>query len=390
MEFRKQGQASTLRRMGTLEIIPVATRKQQRQFVDLPWSLYRDDPNWIPPLRLEQKKLLGYRRHAFHQQADMQTFLALRDGQPCGRIAAIANHAHNDWHNEKRGFFGFFESTDDSAVAGGLLATACDWLRERDMTVVRGPANPSINYEWGLLVDGFDDPPMFMMTYNKPYYGRLIEEAGFAKSHDLYAYWGHVDMLSSMSKKHAMIDEAIRERFGVTLRPLNRKKFRQEVEMFLDMYNQALSATWGFVPLSASEVHELATGLKHMIVPELSIVAEVEGKPIGVIFGLLDYNIKVKAINGRLFPFGWLKLLTGRRSIKRMRVVSANVIPEYQNWGVGITLARGLIEPVLKFGIQETEFSWVLESNDLSRKTLEKAGAKRYKSYRVYDRDLTL
>ncbi|MGI9456370.1 MAG: N-acetyltransferase [Aeoliella sp.] len=374
--------------MGDVEIIPVTTRREQRQFVDLPWKLYRGDANWIPPLRLEQQKLLGFRRHPFHEAADAQAFLALRDGEPCGRVAAIANHAHNEWHNERRGFFGFFESVDDMLIATPLLMAASDWLREQGMTSVRGPTNPSINYEWGLLIDGFDEPPMFMMTYNPPYYGQLIEAAGFAKTHDLYAYWGHVDMLNSMSKKHQMIDEGIRERFGVKLRPLNRKRFRSEVEMFLDMYNQALSATWGFVPLSSYEIHELAGQLRHLIVPDLSIIAEVDDKPIGVIFGLLDYNQRIREMDGQLYPLGWLKLLTGRRNIKRMRVVSANVLPEYQNWGVGITLARGLIEPVLRYGIEEVEFSWVLESNDLSRKTLEKAGAKRYKTYRVYDREL--
>lgn len=374
--------------MANVDIIPVTGRTEQRQFLELPWQLYRGDGCWIPPLRLEQQGLVGFRRHPFHAAADVQAFLAVRAGRPAGRILAIVNHAHNQWHHEQRGFFGFFESIEDEEVAIPLLQAACEWLRERGMTSARGPTNPSINYEWGLLVDGFDEPPMFMMTYNPPYYGRLIESAGFAKAHDLYAYWGHVDMLDSLSKKHQMIDEGIRERFGVRLRPLDRKNFRAEVEMFLDMYNRALSATWGFVPLSEAEVQTLAGQLRHLIVPDLTVVAEAEGKPIGVIFGLLDYNGRIREMNGRLFPLGFLKLLTGRRRIKRMRVISANVLPEFQNWGVGITLARGLIEPVLKYGIQEVEFSWVLESNDLSRKTLEKAGAKRYKTYRVYDREL--
>ena len=374
--------------MSSVSIIPVSSRREQRDFLELPWQLYRGDSNWIPPLRLEQKKLLGYKKHAFYDAAESQTFLAMRDGEPVARVAAIVNHAHNKWHKESRGFFGFFESVDDVEVSTPLLEAASDWLRERGMTVVRGPANPSINYEWGTLIEGFDSPPMFMMTYNKTYYPKLIEAAGFAKVQDMYAFWGHVDMLDSLNKKHAMIDEAVRERFGVTVRPLNQKRFREEVEMFLDIYNKALSATWGFIPLSESEMNSLAGHLRQLIVPNVTSVAEVDSKPIGVIFGLLDYNGRIKEMDGRLFPFRFLKLLTRRKEIHRMRIVSANVLPEYQNWGVAICLARALLGPVLAHGITEAEFSWVLESNDLSRKTLEKGGAKRYKTYRIYDREL--
>ncbi|MCO6043358.1 N-acetyltransferase [Aeoliella sp. ICT_H6.2] len=374
--------------MSEVRIIPVSTRREQREFVDLPWRLYRDDENWIPPLIHEQRGLLGYRRHPFYQAAEVQTFLAQRGGETCGRIAAIVNHAHNQWHKDKLGFFGFFESEDDLEVSAPLFEAAAKWLADRDMTSVRGPCNPSINYEWGLLVDGFDKPPMFMMTYNQPYYEQLIRAAGFEKAHDLFAFWGHVGMLSQMDDKHRVIDEGIRERFGITLRQMDRKKFRQEVEMFLNIYNEALSATWGFVPLSEAEVASTASQLRHMIVPDMTLVAEVRGKPIGVIFGLLDYNERIREINGRLLPFGFLKLLRRRNEITRMRVISANVIPEYQSWGVGISLARGLIEPVLKHGVTEAEFSWVLESNDLSRKTLEKAGAIRYKTYRLFERNL--
>ncbi|QDU57411.1 GNAT family protein [Aeoliella mucimassa] len=374
--------------MANVSIIPVSSRREQREFIDLPWQLYRGDPNWVPPLRLEQKGLVGFRRHPFYQTGKVKTFLAQRDGETVGRVAAIVNQVHNDWYKDKLGFFGFFESVDDPDVAVPLLEQAGDWLRSQGMTGVRGPTNPSINYEWGLLIDGFDTPPMFMMTYNRTYYPRLIEAAGFEKVHDMYAYYGHVSMLGSMSEKHRMIDEGIRERFGVKLRPMDRKNFRAEVEMFLNIYNKALSATWGFVPLTEAEMSTLAGQLKHMIVPDLTLVAEVEGKPIGVIFGLLDYNGRIREMDGRLFPFRFLKLLTRRKEIKRMRVVSANVLPEYQNWGVGITLARGLIEPTLRHGIEEAEFSWVLESNDLSRKTIEKAGGKKYKTYRIYEKSL--
>ncbi|MEM6798144.1 MAG: N-acetyltransferase, partial [Planctomycetota bacterium] len=299
-------------------------------------------------------------------------------------------HAHNEWSKEQRGFFGFFDSVDDEAVSGALFDRAIGWLREKGMTAVRGPANPSVNYEWGALIEGFDTPPFFLMTHNPPYYGRLIEAAGFEKAQDLYAFWGDVDMLRTMKsdKKILALDANIRERFGVTLRSMNRKRFLREVELFLDIYNQALAGTWGYVPLSPAEVLYMAKELRHLIVPELAVVAEHEGKAIGCVFGLLDYNPRIRAIDGRLFPLGFLKLLRNRRRIHRLRMVSTNVLPEFQGWGVGVCLALGMLQPALAFGIREAEFSWVLESNNLSRKTLEKGGALRYKEYRVYDREL--
>ncbi|MEM9185056.1 MAG: N-acetyltransferase [Planctomycetota bacterium] len=373
-----------------VDIQPVTTGRQRKQFLELPWKINVGDEHWTPPIRDNQKKLCGFARHAFYEDADALPLLATRGGEPVGRLLAIVNHAHNRWSEEKRGFFGFFESVDDQAVSGPLFEHAFGWLRERGMTDVRGPANPAINYEWGLQITGFDTPSFFMMTRNRPYYADLVEAAGFTKAQDLYAFWGDLEMLRNMKndKKILSLDANIRERFGVTLRMMNRKRFLAEVEMFLNIYNQALAGTWGYVPLSKGEITQLARDLRHLIVPELAIVAEHEGRPIGTMFGLLDYNPRIKQIDGRLFPFGWFTLLRNKRSIKRLRLLSTNVLPEYQGWGVGVVLGVGLLQPALAYGLSEAEFSWVLESNDLSRKTLEKGGAKRYKEYRVYDRVL--
>lgn len=374
--------------MASVEIIPVRTRREQRQFLDLPAALFQNDPVWIPRLRLSESQLAGFRRHPFYQAAQSQSFLARRAEKVCGRITAIVNRTHNDWYKERRGFFGFFETVDDQTVSTALFDAACQWLREQGMTDVRGPANPSINYDWGLLIEGFDKPPYFMMTHNPAYYVPLVKSYGFQKAHDMLAFWGHNEMIDKLSQKGESLDAAIRERFGVTTRPLNKNRFRQEVEMFLDIYNQALAATWGFIPLTPAEVHHVAGELRLLVVPEISIVAEAKGKPIGCIFGLLNYNPRIRAIGGRLFPFGWLRLLARKHQIKNMRVISANVLPEYQGWGVGISLIRALIGPAQKWGLEEAEFSWVLESNSLSRKSLEKGGAIPYKTYRVYDRPL--
>lgn len=371
--------------MPHLEVIPVSSRRDKKLFFNFPWELYRGDPNWVPPLRVVQKELLGYRPHPFYDTADIQTFLALEDGKPCGRIAAIVNHAHNRWYDEQRGFFGFFESIDSQEVAAGLLDAARAWFAERGIEAVRGPVNPSLNYECGLLIDGFDEPPWFMMPYNKPYYDRLLEDYGFRKAQDLFAFWGHVDMLESISKRLGSLSDNVQERFSLVCRPMDIRRFDEEIATFQKIYNSSLVSTWGFVPLSDAEVKKQAAGMKRMLVPELTTMAEIDGRPIGTMFGLLDYNPRIKAIDGRLFPLGFIKLLRKPRDIKRVRLISTNVMPEYQSWGIGIALVGRLVPDVLKWGIKEAEFSWVLESNDLSYKTLKKGGAKITKQYRIYD-----
>jgi GNAT superfamily N-acetyltransferase len=368
-----------------LTIKPVKTWREQRQFLHLPWDLYRGDPNWVPPLRQNQKELVGYAKHPFYAKNKVQTFLAYRGQQPVGRVAAIINYAHTERYKEQRGFFGFFEAIDDQQVATNLLVAARDWLAAQGMDKMRGPINPSLNYECGTLVDGFFEPPTFMMTYNPPYHDRLIQGAGFVKAQDMYAFWGHIDMLQGLDEKIKFVtDESIR-RFNVTLRPLNRKKFTQEVKMFLHIYNESLGGTWGFTPMSDAEIEHAAQGLKFLIEPEMTTVAEVDGKPIAAVFGLLDYNPRIKQIDGRLFPFGFLRLMFNRKQLKRIRLVSTNVIPEYQRWGLGLVVLSRLVPQALAWGIQEAEFSWVLESNHLSYKTLKRGGAKLTKTYRIYD-----
>jgi GNAT superfamily N-acetyltransferase len=374
--------------MPPLLVEPVVTRRQQEQFIELPWNLYAGDPMWVPPLLLEHRRLLGYRHHPFHDLNPMRTFLATREGRPVGRVAALVNRAHIEQYGQPQGFFGFFESIDEPEVAHALFDAAAAWLRQQGMQSVRGPANPSLNYECGLLLEGFHSPPTFMMTYNKPYYGRLVESWGFRKAQDMYAFWGHIDMLAQIDKKLLFIVNESKARFNVKVREMDRTRFRQEVEMFLRVYNESMVGTWGFAPLSAGEIKALADGLKHLIVPELALVAEVEGQPIGACFGLLDYNPRIKQIGGRLFPLGFLRLVLNKRAIKKMRVISLNVVPEYQRWGLGVVLLAGLVQPLRNWGMQEVEFSFVMESNTLSRGSLEKGGAKLDKTYRMYDRDL--
>jgi hypothetical protein len=357
-------------------------------FLEYPWEIYRNTPEWMPPLRQNQKEMVGYARNPFHDDAELQTFLAWRDGKVVGRIAAIVNHAHNRKYQEKRGFFGFFEAINDQAVATALFDVARAWLVQRGMTDMRGPVNPSLNHECGLLVEGFDKPPTFMMTYNPEYYVPLVESYGFQKAQDLYAFWGTLDMLPQVAKRLDPVIDIAEQRFGVKTRPLNTKRFRQEIEMFLDVYNRSMDGMWGFCPMSPAEIRHMAASLKYLIIPELCVVAEIEGQPIGALFGLPDYNPRIKAIDGKLLPFGFIKLLTNKANFKRLRVISANVLAEYQMWGVGLVLLKALVPKFLSTNLEEVEFSWVTESNRLSRGSLQKGGAKIEKTYRIYDLEL--
>jgi GNAT superfamily N-acetyltransferase len=371
--------------MADVEVQPVHSWRDRRAFMNFPWELYRSDPMWIPPLRDNFKRLVGWKSHPFREISETQTFLARRNGKVVGRIAGIVNHEHNRHWKERRGFFGFFESIDDKPVAHALFDAVRSWLAERDLHALRGPMNPSMNYEIGLLIEGFDDPPTFMMTYNPPYYSNLIESYGFAKAHDLYAYLGKRADLDHQLPRVATLLERVKETFNLNTRGLDRKHFEQDVGTFLHIYNQSCQHIWGFVPITKAEMDWMAHDMKHLIIPELTCVAEVDGKPIGAVFGMPDYNPRIKTIDGRLFPFGFLKLLSKKHNIKRVRLISTNVLPEFQKWGIGIVLLVSLIPKGLEVGMEEAEFSWVSEANTLAVASLEKGGAKLYKRYRIYD-----
>ena len=370
----------------TVTVEAVRSRSQRQGFLNFPWQLYRNDPLWVPPLRMQQKELVGFAKHPFFDTASSQTFLAYRNGELSGRIAAIDNNAHNKkYPDQQRGFLGFFESTDEQSVADALFDAARQWLADRGLPALRGPVSPSLNHECGMLVQNFEMSPTFMMPYNPPYYQRLWENYGFEKAHDLLTFIGRKQDLANMEKKVYFVAKEATQRFNIQLRHIDKRNFLRDVQTFLEIYNASLEGNWGHVPMSAAEVRHVSKSLRHLIVPELTMIAEMEGKPAGCIFGLLDYNPKIREIDGRLFPFGFVKLLTQRKTIKRVRLVSTNVLPEYQRWGVGVVLAAHLVPAALAFGIEEGEFSWVLESNHLSRKTLERGNLDVEKIHRIYD-----
>ncbi len=367
---------------------PCTTAADRRAFFQVARDIYRDDPNWVPPIWRVQEELVGFRKHPFYETNQCQAFIAQDGNKTVGRIVAIHNQGHNVRYQDKLGFFGFFECDDNTEVAAQLIETASAWLRERGLDAIRGPVNPSLNYDCGLLIDGFDTPPTFMIPFNRNYYDKLLVAAGLVKVQDLFSYDVDMSMMGSIDPKLAFVIDEATKRFKVKCRPLNPKQLTSDVRTFLDIYNQSLQGTWGYVPMSEGEVDHQADGLKLLLVPTLTSIAEIDGKAVGAGFGLLDFNPIIKRIGGKLFPFGWFFLLTGKRKLKRLRLISTNVLPEYQKWGLGlVTLAR-ILPDAIDYGIQIGEFSWVLESNTLSRNTIERAGGRRTKVLRIYDKAL--
>ena len=356
-------------------------------FIRFPWSIYRADPQWVPPLLLRERRLLNPAANPFFQHALIQPFVAFRDGRMVGRIAAIIDARHNDYHHEAAGFFGFFECVDDPAVAAELLKAAADWLARQGMTVMRGPFNPSTSDSLGILIDGFDRPPAFLMAHNPPYYRRLLEGAGLAKARDLYAYYMHSSE-SEIPPKIARVAAIVRKRHGVTVRSGDPRRIRAELDLIKLIHNEASGSNWGFVPKTEAELDRIAHDLRPLIDPELALFAFVHGEPAGFSLALPDWNQAFGKLNGRLFPFGALRLLRDRRRINLLRVYTAGVRPRFRNLGLDAifyyeTWVRGVGK-----GLLGGEFSWVLEDNVNMRNTLENMGARRHKTYRIYERAL--
>jgi GNAT superfamily N-acetyltransferase len=376
----------------SVEIISVASSRQLRQFVDLPWRIYNgtEYPQWVPPLRIAVRDALDTRANPFYKTADRQLFLALRDGEPVGRIAAIENRAHNDFHKDRVGFFGFFECVNDQAVATALLSSADQWLRARGLDTMRGPMNPSTNHECGMLVGGFGRHPMIMTTWNPRYYPELIEKAGFTKAKDLLAYFFPMQgerAFQMPERVRAVAERAIGG--GLTFRDLNLKDFAAEVERCWEIYNDAWEPNWGFVPMSKeSFVHE-AQVLKYIVFPQFTFMAEIDGKPAGFMIIVPDFHHAFKAIgNGRLLPTGIFKLLAAKKRLKTGRIMILGARAEYRKRGIFALFAHEMFRRGKEFGALGAEASWILEDNDKLNRPLESMGAKEYRRWRIYDRPI--
>ena len=360
------------------------------RFIKLPWEIYRDDPNWVPPLIFDVRNNLNPQKNPFFKHAEVEFFLAEKDGKLVGRIAAIKNDLHNEFHKDKAGFFGFFETIDDEDVSDMLLDAACDWCKNKGFDTILGPVNPSTNDECGLLIDGFDSSPVFLMTYNPKHYQAKIENFGFEKAKDLYAYDISATVIndSKVMTKLERMAELMKQRSKATFRKVNMKDLISEVRKIEEVYNSAWEDNWGFVPITTDEFDYLAASLKAVVDPELVMFAEVDGKPAGFSLSLPDFNQVLKKMNGRLLPFGIFKMLLGKKKINNLRVIIMGVKPEYQKRGIDSIFYLETIKAGNKGGYRGAEISWVLEDNMPMRMTAEKLGATIYKTYRIFQKNL--
>lgn len=362
----------------------VRSKADERRFVDFIYDHYRGSENWVAPLRLERHKLIDTRKNPFYRHAERELFLAERDGRVVGRIGAIVNHNHNRHHRDRVGFFGFFESVDDQAVAAALCEAARGWLRERGMDAMRGPASPSVNDEYGLLVEGFAAPPAVMMPYNPPYYATLLEGCGLRKAKDLYAYRGVTQATLELPKMQRA-SEVFKKRSGLTYRSLAMKDFPAEIGRIKRIYNRAWEDNWGAVPMTDEEFDALAKDLKLIVRPELVVIAETAGgDAAGFGLALPDINMALRDNRGgRLLPGLW-HLLTRRSRIDRIRILVCGVLPEFRRTGAAGVLFHELASRARTLGYARGEASWILEDNLMMIRAAEAMAGVRDKTYRIY------
>jgi hypothetical protein len=377
----------------SVEIIPVESSRELRRFVDLPWKIYNpaDHPQWVPPLRIAVRDALDTKANPFYREADRQLFLALRDGKPVGRIAAIENRAHNAFHDDRVGFFGFFECKDDQEAADALFAAAERWLGARGLDTMRGPTNPSTNHECGMLVGGYEQHPMIMTTWNPRYYPALVDRAGFAKAKDLLAYNFPLQGQGAFEipERYRLHAERALEGKKLTFRELNFKKFTADVERCWEIYNSAWERNWGFFPMSHDSFLHEAQVLKYIVWPQFTFMAEIDGKPAGFMVIVPDFHHAFKAIgNGRLLPTGLFKLLAAKSRLKSGRIMILGAKPEYRSRGIFALFAHEMFRRGKEFNGVAAEASWILEDNEKLIRPLEMMGAKEYRRWRLYDRQI--
>jgi len=372
--------------MEEVVIRPVRTKQDTTKFIRFLWTIYKDSPSWVPPLMMDRRKLMDVKKNPFYRHADAEFYIAERNGKMVGRIAAIVNHNHNKEHNDKVGFFGFFESINDQAVANALFDKVRVFLSAKGMTAMRGPANPSVNDEYGLLIDGFDLSPTVLMTYNPPYYLTLIENYGFKKAKDLYAYLLSQDTVYSDRLERA--NAIVKKRQSLTIRSLDMKNFNNEVKIVKEIYNKAWAKNWGAVAMTEGELDALAADLKPVIVPGLVLFAEIEGKTVGFALSLPDINIALKHNkNGGLLS-GLFHLYTKKKEINCVRIIVLGVLPEYQQTGAAGVLFYETAARAKVLGYQFGEASWVLEDNEAMNHSAEVMNGTITKKYRIYERPL--
>ena len=356
-----------------------------RRFIKYPFTKYHHDPHWVPPLLISERANLDPKKNPFYEHARVELFLAERNGDVVGRIAAIDDDNHNRTHDDNLVFFGFFEAKDAEA-AHALFMRVDEWARGLGRSAVRGPANPSLNHSAGLQVDAFDTDPYVMMPYNPPEYPRYVEAAGYRKVKDLYAWLFEGDQ--ALGERAARLVERVRRRHDPVIRFLDMKRFDEELELAKKIYNHAWEKNWGFVRYTDAEFDHLVREFKPILDPDLAAFVELDGRPAGLVIVLPDVNQVLKRMRGRLLPFGIFHFLNRNRIIDRARLPIMGTLPEYRNRGLELVLIGELYERAIAKGYKSCECSWTLEDNRAINHVIEAYGAKRYKTYRLYQKEI--
>lgn len=379
--------------MSIITIREVAGKSGTHEFIDVMWKIYdqKKHPQWVPPLRMSVYENLDTVKNPFYKRADIQLFIADRDGKPVGRIAAIDNRAHNEFHKENTGFYGFFEAIEDQEVANALFQAAEAWLKTRGRNKMMGPMNPSTNHECGLLVRGQSQHPTLMTTWNPKYYETLHDAFGLTKAKDLVAYIIAREKNAELPEKVKNYVKRLRaQNSRVTFRDFNLKDFKNEVKRCFEIYNAAWEKNWGFFPMTEEEFEFAAKDMKLILDPRMAFVAEVDGKPAGFMLAIPDLNHVFKRIpTGKLLPTGIFKLLIGKKMVKQTRIVTLGVKPEYRGSGIFALFTFEAFERAHKHGYLAGEASWILEDNVPMNKPWTDLGAPLYRRWRIYEKPLT-
>ena len=375
--------------VAAIEISRVDSQSERDAFIKFQWQIYRDDPAWVPPLIIERKEFLDRDKHPFYRHGDAALLLARRSGQIVGRIMASDDPNYNALHQSNVGCFGLFESIDDVEVAAALFREAGDWLRLKGRTEVMGPIDYSTNYVCGLLIDGFEHPPTILTAHNPPYYARLIEECGFIKEKDWYAWW--FSEYPAPAQRLRKIADGRAGKYGVKIRPINLKDLEGEGQRIRTVYNQAWQKNWGFVPFTEAEMDHMAKEMKPLLIAPATLIAEIDDTPIGFVIAVPDINVALRKINGRLtsfgFPIGLLKLLYYRIKIRTGRLVALGVVEKYRRAGIAEMLVLHVMDEAFRRGFTG-ELSMTLEDNVMVNRFIESMGAAKYKTYRIHKRSV--
>ncbi len=373
--------------MADLSIRPVGTKADLKAFIELPYGLRRDDPQWVPPLRFERRQFLDRDKNPWFDHAEAALILAERNGEPVGRISAQVDHRWDEFQGGNDGMFGFFDAADDPEVVEALIDAAADWLRERGRTRMVGPLDFTLNDECGILIEGYDEPSMILEPWHPPYYREQLERLGLRKAMDLLMWELWFGRLKQGEEFDSMIHAAAKSsrEHGVVVRNMRRRDLEAEVRRFMEVYNHAWGHNWGFVPVTDAEARFQAKNLRPVLDENWAMIAEMDGEVVGAALTLPDVEQALAKMNGRLLPFGWWHFLRRRRYIDRLRVFALGVLDEYQHLGVAAALYERHLEMARERGPSGGHMGWILETNEAMNRAMEGMGGKVVQRYRIYE-----